>query len=257
VSKNTKLVKLKKLKSDYKNERKGYRYRQYEILANTMAIVIELRSDESAAKGFLKLSGKKIAPTKAKKTDKWLTAAAVAYVTGAKSESAVKLAWKRARVLDYLHDFHGIPPEDIAAEIRKRGGIEAVARLAAEEDPLRPKSKSDAEKIDGTKAGFGKGPRAHIKSASADEHVSGANLDDDLDDNADSSTLEEGTMLVRISGDLRAKLEEVGEGKPAKLIGTRAGDWGEPFLFEVERVVPVVKRRKLRWGKPAKAKRKQ
>ena len=40
--KNSKVKKLKKLKRDYSNERKGYRDRQYDILADTMAIVVEM-----------------------------------------------------------------------------------------------------------------------------------------------------------------------------------------------------------------------
>jgi hypothetical protein len=131
--KNTKLKKLKKLKRDYNSELKGYHDRQYEILADTMAIVVELRSDQSAIKAFLKLSGKRPSKTNLEKSENWLTSAVVAYVTGAKSENAIKLAWKLARGLEHLHDFHGISPENIAAEIRTRGGIEALASLAAEE----------------------------------------------------------------------------------------------------------------------------
>jgi hypothetical protein len=109
--KNSKLKKLKKLKRDYGNERKGYRDRQYDILADTMEIVIEIRRDEAAAEAFSRLS-EKMRPTGSQDSKSWITGAAVAYVTGAKSKNAIKIAWKRARVLDHLHDFHGIPPKN-------------------------------------------------------------------------------------------------------------------------------------------------
>jgi hypothetical protein len=258
MAKNTKLKKLRKLQREYSGERRGYRDRQYQILAETMAIVVEIRGDEAATEAFSQLS-KKVRPAGSQDSKSWITGAAVAYVTGAKSENAIKIAWKRARGLDHLHDFHGIPPEDIAAEIRKRGGIEAIARIAAEEDPRRQKSESDVENGGKTKTGkatSGKEPHRPLKAASADEHVSGEDSNDEPDDEPDSSTVDDGTMLVGISADLSAELKAVAGGEPVKLIGTRTGDWGESFLFEVEKVVALVRKRRLRWGKPAKAKRK-
>ena len=190
------------------------------------------------------------------KSPSWLAKAVMVYVTDAKSENAKKLAWKRARVVEHLHDFHGVPVGKIAAEIRKRGGVEAIARLAAEEDPLRPKSKSDAKKKGGTSARSGKGPRRPLTAASADEHISGEDSNDEPDDEPGSSTLEEGTLLVRMNADLIAELKEVAVGEPVELIGKRTGGWGESYLFEVEKVVAVVRKRRLRWGKPGEAKRK-
>jgi hypothetical protein len=184
-----------------------------------------------------------------------LAKAVMVYVTDAKSQNAKKLAWKRARAVEHLHDFHGVPVGNIAAEILKRGGVEAVVRLAAEEDPIRP-SKRDAENEGGTKigkAGFGKGPRTQINAASADDHVSGEDSNDEPDDKPDPSSLEEGTMRVAISDHLRAKLEAVAKGQSVMLIGMRTDDWEEPLLFQVEKVVAVVKKPKLTWGKRAKA----
>jgi hypothetical protein len=257
MAKDTKLKKLRKLQREYSGERRGYRDRQYQILAETMAIVVEIRGDEAATKAFSQLS-KKVRPAGSQDSKSWITGAAVAYVTGAKSENAIKIAWKRARGLDHLHDFHGIPPEDIAAEIRKRGGIEAVARIAAEEDPRRQKSESDVGnggKAKTGKATSGKEPHRPLKAASADE-LAGVDQDDDPGDKPGSSTLDDGTMLVGINGALRAELEEVAEGESVELIVTRTGGWGEGFLFEVEKVIHVAKKRTMRWGKPAKAKRK-
>lgn len=234
--KNLKLKKLKKLKSDYNNERKGYRYRQYEILANTMAIVIELRSDGSAVKAFLKLSGKKNPPTKSKKIEEWLTAAAVAYVTAAKSENAIKLAWKRARVLDHLHDVHGIPPEEIADAIRSRGGIEAIAKEAVKENPRRPKAEKGKEKASSAaKKNPFKSANAHKESAGDD--VDGAEDWDAAGDDADPPGGEDSQIAVSISPDLHTKLHAIKVGRRVKLIGVRAekADWVDVML-EVQAV---------------------
>jgi hypothetical protein len=234
VSKNTNWKKLKKLKTDYKNERKGYRYRQYEILANTMAIVIELRSDESAVEGFLKLSGKKIEPTKAKKLEDWLTSAVVGYVTGAKSENAVKLAWKRARVLDHLHDDHAIPPGEIADAIQSRGGLEAVATSAAQENPRRSKTGGGTKNGGKTISSIKKNP---FKSANAHKESTGNDADgaEDWDapgDDDDPSGGEDSQIAVSISPDLRTKLHAIKVGRRVNLIGVRAekADWVDVML---------------------------
>jgi hypothetical protein len=63
---------------------------------------------------------------------------------GVKTESGRKLAWKRGRVIEFLHD-QGIKISKIAAEIQSRGGIEAVLKQAAEQKPRRDKVHSDTK----------------------------------------------------------------------------------------------------------------
>jgi hypothetical protein len=145
--------KLRKLRSQYKTERAGYHGCVHETMARTMSVILTLRSSERALQRFLKLTKAKNKMSPDDVAQSWITKVVMEYVMDAKSESAKKIAWKRARVLDHLHDFHGILPRNIAVEIRERGGIEAVIRLAAEEDPLRPKTSSDAEKESHKKAG--------------------------------------------------------------------------------------------------------
>jgi hypothetical protein len=62
----------------------------------------------------------------------------MAYVMGAKSDSNRKIAWKRGRVIEFLHG-EGVKIAKIAAEIQSRGGIEAILRQAAEQKPRRDK----------------------------------------------------------------------------------------------------------------------
>jgi hypothetical protein len=141
------------LRRQYKTERAGYRDCVHETMARTMSVILKLRSSERAVQRFLKLTKAKNKVSPYDAAQSWITKAVMVYVMDAKSESAKKIAWKRARVLDHLHDFHGIVPKNIAAEIRERGGIEAIIRLAAEEDPLRPKTSSDDEKDSDRKTG--------------------------------------------------------------------------------------------------------
>jgi hypothetical protein len=223
--------KLKKLKRQYNDEKKGYHQRQYDILGNTMAIVVELRSDESAVKTFLKFSGNKNRPTKSKKTEEWLTAAVVAYVTGAKSENAIKLAWKRARVLDHLHDVDGIPPEKIADAIRSRRGIEAIAKEAARENPRRPRDeKGKEEAVSAAK-------KSPFKFANTCKESTGDNADEAGDwdgpgDVDDPPAGGDSQIVARISSALHAKLMAIKPKRRVKIIGVRikTDDWTDCVL---------------------------
>ena len=74
----------------------------------------------------------------------------MAYVMGANSESKRKLAWKRGRVIEFLHS-QGIKIAKIAAEIKSRGGIEAVLKQAVKQQPRRDK-KSAGKKASAKKS---------------------------------------------------------------------------------------------------------
>jgi hypothetical protein len=140
--------KLRKLRRQFKAKRTGYHGHVHETMARAMGVILKLRSSNRSLRRFLKLTKVERTVSRDDQSQSWITQAVMVYVTDAKSENAKKLAWKRARVLDHLHDFHGVPVEKIAAEIRKRGGVEAVVRLAAKENPRRPSkaiAKEDSE----------------------------------------------------------------------------------------------------------------
>jgi hypothetical protein len=222
--------------------KKGFRRTKYDIYEETMEQVIEMRSDPAALEDFVKRAGinsKKLKSSNAS----WIAPAAFTFVTHNEQQG-----WKGARAAEFLHDFMKVPIGELAEQMRKLGGIEKIVNLAAKEDPRQLKDPGGTKK--GGKAGLGKGPRRPLKAASAGEYISGEDSNDEPDDKPDSSTLEEGTMVVGINADLSAELEQIAVGEPVKLIGTRAGDWGEPILFQVEKVIAVVKKHKLRWGKP-------
>jgi hypothetical protein len=230
--------KLDKLKLKFKEATKGFRLTKYDVVQETLESVIEMKSDTDALKEFVERND--IDPKIPKNA---ITLAAFTFVSGK------NLGWKCVRVAEFLYDFKKVPINKLAEQIRKLGGIEKIVKLAAEEDPRQVKDPGGVKKKRGK---WGKAPRGPLKAASAD-----ADQDDDPNDEGDSSTLEEGTMVVGINADLSAKLEEAAEGERVKLIVMRSGGWGEPFLFEVVKVIPVVKKHSMRWGKPAKAKRTQ
>jgi hypothetical protein len=66
------------------------------------------------------------------------------YVMGVTSEAGRKIAWKRGRVIEFLHD-QGVEIAKIATEIKTRGGIGAVLKQATKEDPRRKKVPTDAK----------------------------------------------------------------------------------------------------------------
>jgi hypothetical protein len=237
MAKNLKLKKLKKLKRDYAAERQGYRDRQYKFLGETMAVVVGMRSDRKALNAFLKLSGKSSPRRDPNKPEDWLTSAAVAYVTGAKSESAIKLACKRARALDHLHDYHRVLPKNIATEIRARGGIEAVANLAAKEDPRRSKAQSEMNAASKSKKRGLRGIERRDEERPDDldgELVGNSDWppgNDDADDDDDM-------VPISLGLDLRTKLQAIEVGRRVKLIGIRSeDDGGDNAVLKVKKVI--------------------
>ena len=126
-------MQIEALKREYAQ---GIRKKLYDTLAKAMVLVLALRVDQAETKAFFERLGKK--PPASAKAESKITQQLLAYVTNVKC----KLASKYARAVDYLVDYQGIHPEDLAAELVKRGGIEAVANEASAIDPRRvPASK--------------------------------------------------------------------------------------------------------------------
>jgi hypothetical protein len=130
---NKPVEKLEALKRRLKEERKSFRLAKYDIFAETMGSVVELRSDDAALKAFVKKAD--IDPEKIEDTDRsWITTAAFTFVTHNEQQG-----WKAGRVAEFLHDKKKVPVGQLAEAIREGGGIEKIVRVAAEEDPRRPK----------------------------------------------------------------------------------------------------------------------
>jgi hypothetical protein len=120
----------------------GYREQVYGFMAKAWLIVLLLRRDKELQRKFIRRAKLKVA-AKGTAALKVVTEV-MAYVMGVKTESGRKLAWKRGRVIEFLHD-QGIKISKIAAEIQSRGGIEAVLKQAAKQKPRRDKVSSDTK----------------------------------------------------------------------------------------------------------------
>lgn len=115
----------------------GVRDLAYKLMAIAWQIVLLLRKKKELMKEFVRLA--KLKAKKGKIAD-----AIMIYVMRAKTSSTRKMAWKRSRVLQFLHE-QGVKSSKMAHEIDARGGIEAIYKQAVNQMPRR-KSKSAKEK---------------------------------------------------------------------------------------------------------------
>jgi len=233
------ISKLKKLKLAYLRERKGYRETQYQILAGAMSIAVDLRSNRESRERFLRLSGAKSPKAGSKGKSGWITRAVVGFVTSAKSENQIKLSSKRARVLEFLYDTHNVLPKDIPAEIRKQGGIEAIARLAAKVNPRRATDGDDAK---GRKSKSSARAESDVgKESEHDQQNNGDELNDDSNSKRAAGPADGGDdrLTIHIRRRLRKKLFAGPLETPVKLIGilTNNGHSNEKTIFKVRKVL--------------------
>jgi hypothetical protein len=200
-----------------------YRQQVYGFMARAWLIVLLLRKDKDLQRKFIRRAKLKV-PGKGKVAFKVVTEV-MAYVMGAKTETARKLAWKRGRVIEFLHD-QGIKIAKIAAEIRSRGGIEAVLKEAAKRQPRRDKGSP--------------GKKTNVKKAAAIFAMSGHKSDRDTPDRDESDSMtarSSGTsqrndgqvimlmpMLIKLSD--RDMLEELPAESRVRIVGTRINQKG-------------------------------
>jgi hypothetical protein len=149
--------KLESLKKEHDRISKSQRQALYSLLQEATKMALLVEADEKFRSRFLK-----------KKREKDVLRAALIFIFDAKSEPEKKEASKRARALRYLIDKLGIAAEDIATAISKHGGIEKMARLAAqspddqnEEDQDEPEEDDqdepeDADENEDVESKFGK-----------------------------------------------------------------------------------------------------
>ena len=128
---------LAKLRQAYKTEHRGFRQKQYEILAEAMSIAVKLRKDPEGQLAFAKKAGIPFKSEDGRLPKDWLTIEVIAFVMNARTAAGRKLAWKRARVMNFLVDHCEVKPEHIRSELTRRGGLETVVGLAARKKPLR------------------------------------------------------------------------------------------------------------------------
>jgi hypothetical protein len=133
---------LDSLRDKVKAALSGCREQIYGSMAEAWLVVLLLRKDKKLQREFVRRAKLKVA-AKGKKALKVVTEV-MAYVMGAKTLPRRKLAWKRGRVIQFLHG-QGIKITKIAAEIKSQGGIEAVYKQAVKQQPRREKVPADAK----------------------------------------------------------------------------------------------------------------
>jgi hypothetical protein len=213
------IAQLEELKRRYKQELKGFRRAKYGIMEEAMGAAVELRSNEPELKKFAVLAK---ANVKEMTTDNELiTRAAVEFVIPG------KLSWKAARVLNYLHDFKGVPIDELAEKLEELGGIEKLVRAAAREQPRRTK-----ELVEPERATISALQRALPVKIPVISKVSFRKPKNSKKAPATS------TISVSISSALLAKLKLVEIGRRIKLVGARQedDDWTDPML-EVRKLI--------------------
>jgi hypothetical protein len=115
------LAKLKTLKEEQKKFETGQRAALYQRLQQVTAIALLMEVDEDNKARFCK-----------ERKQKDVLRAALDFIFAPKSEAEKKEASKRTQALRYLIVHLEVSVEDVAEAIPKHGGIEQLARLAAE-----------------------------------------------------------------------------------------------------------------------------
>jgi hypothetical protein len=134
---------LVSLRKEYRKRRTDYHESRYEMLGTAMKIVVEIRDDEAHLPKMLRRL--RARPRNPRQRESNLTDTVVEYVTSPSTENGFKIAWKYARVLEYLHDHKKVPLAHLAREIKLRGGIEKLTRKATKEFPRRNKHPTNKE----------------------------------------------------------------------------------------------------------------
>src|SRR5205085_6196673 len=153
------------------------------------------------------------------------------YVMGATSDSNRKLAWRRGRVIEFLHD-QGIKVEKISSEIQSRGGIGAVLKQATKENPRRDKGST------GRKTGVKKSAGVISKSKSDLNMLDREESDTTIARSAGATGGNDGQVimllpvLIKLSD--RDMMEELRAESRVRIVGTRINHSGAKI--EVNRV---------------------
>ena len=204
------LQELRDEQRDYPSHRDAL----FVFLSKTMATVERMRLCPESILTFYDRFWRNDLPLKMVKPET-LTRDVIAYVTDARSESDRKIAWKRARALDYLHDECGIKAEALPDAFRDRGGLEAVVREAVKSRPLRNSGRSSSEKT-----------AADVRLARQKKLL---------------------TIFVRSS--LRREILEADAGCRLQLIAIRSTQQAGHFDLEIRRIIRTRPPLKMKWGR--------
>ena len=228
------IEKLKELQATFIDDRQAHRQTVYLTTTKAFRVSVKLRSSPSAVRAFFELAGEKRPSTKNETSQNAkITHAVIAFVTGAKSKKARKLAWKRARALSYLYDMKSVPLAKLPGEIARRGGIEALVKLAARNDSRRSKIEEKDTRKERDSWDDDDDVKTASKKASSRAAMGPASKDSwDMDVKPSK-----GGPLLDISRQLREKLKRIEVGRRVKLIGIRTDE--DQAILQVLRVIAI------------------
>jgi hypothetical protein len=227
---------LDSLRDQVKAALSGYREQVYGLMAKAWLVVLLLRKDKKLQRKFVRRAKLKIA-AKGKTALKVVTEV-MAYVMVAKTASERKLAWKRGRVIEFLHS-QGIKIAKIAAEIKSRGGIEAVFKQAVKQQPRR-----DTGSV-GTKTGAKKSKPLVVKTRdkqdrdTADSDESDIGARSPVTERNDKLVVFMLPMLIKLSD--QDMLDELPIGSRVRIVATRTNQQGARIeVSKVKKLKPDV-----------------
>lgn len=140
------LIKLLELKEQWSDSTIGHRQSQYLKMEAAMDVAVSIRNKLDAL-AELRTTQEVVPLSKTLTSKNWITVAVVSIMTAAKTERAIKEARRRARALDYLYFSENVKIKDIAATLKKRGGIQKIVAAAAKNEPRRKVAKTGPAKV--------------------------------------------------------------------------------------------------------------
>lgn len=208
---------LDRIRLEFRCLDQGYRLSLYQLMADAMSIALAIEADPESNNEFLKHV----------EQESDVVYAAMIFITEAKSEGARKKAWKGARALRYLVEEVSVPVDKIPEAMRERGGVEKLARLAAQGQPRRKPSapKPNDDGAGGTEPEGGGGENQL--------HVNGGKQ-------RGRRARVERQIQLGATPEILAKLVDFADNSPIQISGVLRARAGMPLSIEVEDITDEV-----------------
>ncbi|WP_426611352.1 hypothetical protein [Bradyrhizobium sp. McL0616] len=205
------MIELNRAKDEHLRLAEGYRVAEYKVMGEAMRIALTIEADDDLKARFRKEMGARD-----------VVYAALIFVCAAETEPARKMASKRARALRYLVEGLNVSLDKISEAVAEHGGIEKLARLAAQAQP-RKKGRAPA----GGAEDIDEWPKAIEAGKESEERPGDANTEIvDLDT----------PIQFGLPAALRAKLDQF-SGTKITMTGYVWKTAGTVTAFAVEKIV--------------------
>jgi len=126
---------VKMLRQQFKAQYKGHRRQIIFLTCQSFKTALEIGKSKKQREAFYMTAN---IPSKRRERLNIVTEVLAYAMSGDRSEKKRKVAWKRARAVEYLHS-SGVRLIDLEKEIVRRGGIESLVREASKQEPRRRK----------------------------------------------------------------------------------------------------------------------